>query len=40
MSDTYESPPILFGDSSSENEYQRKQRETTKKLLEAPSPRL
>ncbi len=31
----YESPPILFGDKSSENEYQRKQREITKKLLEA-----
>jgi len=31
----YKSPPILFGDKSSENEYQRKQREVTKKLLEA-----
>src|SRR6266571_6101723 len=32
---TYGDPPIVFGDKTSESEYQRKQRETTRRLLEA-----
>ncbi len=35
MSDISENPPILFGDESAENEYQRKAREIRQKLLEA-----
>ncbi len=35
----YESPPVLFGDKSSESEYQRKQKEITKKLLDATDSR-